>query len=161
MHKLTTFDDDVLYLSDSQAEAVLSAMRGGMKYLTIDGQVIAVSAVASLIEEDRLKNTTNTGKLYDGSLVRRVFGEWRDFYDTDVKIDPSYYPEVSGDYVPSVEDFEKLIAPLSLEERKPAMRKLGLPEGETGRSKAIAGSKKLQSFKEIAKISPVDYYEGQ
>jgi hypothetical protein len=124
MFKITTYDDDTLYIDDQGAESVMKAMKAQSKFVQINGQVIAVSNIASILEENRIRNKTNIGKLHDGSLVRRVFGIWRDFNDSEIMIDPTYYPEVAIDCVPTAEDWEVFIRPLPLEERLNGMKKL-------------------------------------
>lgn len=145
MHKITTFDDQTLYVSDEQAEAVIAAMRAGNKYVTIDGVItgLAISGIASILEETRVRNMTDLGRLHDGSRVRRVFGEWRDMYNADVRIDPAYYPEVAEDCVPSLDDYERLIAPLEGKEaRLDEMRRLNAQDGrETERLNRLAHGK--------------------
>lgn len=139
MHKIVTFDDDVIYVSDEQANAILDAMRKQSRYVQVDGHTLAISNIASILEENRIKNTTNYGRLHDGSRVRRVFGEWRDIYDAEVRIDPKYYPEVAMDIVPSLDDYEKFIAPIQDNQARLAeMRRLALPdEKESTRARRL------------------------
>ena len=152
MHKITTFDDNAIYVSDEHATMVLEAMRKGMKYVQLEGSTLAVSNIASILEENRLKNTTNYGRLHDGSRVRRVFGEWRDIYDTEVRIDPKYYPEVAEDCVPSFEDYDKFIAPLEgMDARLGEMRKLALPdEKEKTRARRLKGGSFTHALEGVA-----------
>lgn len=47
-----------------------------------------------------------TGRLHDGSRVKKVNGQWVDFYDANIHIDPAYYPEISKDEVMSEEEWQ-------------------------------------------------------
>lgn len=65
------------------------------------------------------KRDMQTGRLHDGTRVKRHFGQWVDdggmMIDDKgnyqpVRIDPNYYPEVARDCVASETEFEKLQA---------------------------------------------------
>jgi hypothetical protein len=75
--------------------------------------------------EDRKAQTT--GILHDGSVVRRHFGRWVDAQSSaidenqnyvPVTIDPSYYPEVAHDCVPSEKEYHELYEKLPTNEAR-------------------------------------------
>lgn len=63
------------------------------------------------------------GVLHDGTRVIKQFGEWFDADSVNerglrtVRLNPSYYPEVSRDCVPTPEEFERAYRALPAKER--------------------------------------------
>lgn len=49
-----------------------------------------------------------TGRLHDGTKVKKIKGEWRDYNNPfSVNLSPSYYPEINSDTVMSEEEWSK------------------------------------------------------
>lgn len=88
--------------------------------------------------EIETKRDMQTGRLHDGTRVRRHFGQWvtENMAVDDngkyvpVRIDPHYYPEVAQDKVFSEEEFEKI-------KHLPTAERLQLVSG--GEVKKISG----------------------
>lgn len=91
-------DKATFVLSDSETRGVLDAIKRGDKYITIQGAFILTSSVSGIYPEEAL-DKNETGRLHDGTKVIKKFGQWVDARTPDVRLDPSYYPEVATDGV--------------------------------------------------------------
>lgn len=47
-----------------------------------------------------------TGRLHDGVRVKKVYGQWVDFFNETVRIDPAYYPEIIKDEIISEDEWQ-------------------------------------------------------
>ena len=91
------------------------------------GKSINLSSVDSIIPESdhrEEKSESNLGVLHDGQDVIKHFGRWYlnngeidEKGKPTVVVDPSYYPEVSKDRVPSPQEFENKYLKLQPKER--------------------------------------------
>ena len=105
--------------------------RSGSVYLksidvSFDVELVATTYPKSIADEREKRRTQQLGILHDGSRVKRYFGEWvltnQETVDDNgkgvpVKIDPTHYPEVSRDCVPTPEEWEAKYKMLPEKER--------------------------------------------
>lgn len=100
----------------------------GLVFLKSLGESLNISDIARIVPyhkadelEDKQKQTE--GVLHDGSMVIRHFGSW--YLDGEFdgngkptrRIDPTYYPEVARDVVPTKKEFETKYKALPRKER--------------------------------------------
>lgn len=112
-------------------------MRKGNVACKNSGVFVNLKSVADAFPEEATKGVENRenqthGILHDGTRVIRQFGEWVDADSlTDerglhtVRLDPTYYPEVARDLVPTPEEFEREYRALPVAERKAKMLAIG------------------------------------
>ena len=156
-------------ITEQERDSLLG--KSGLIHITSLNITINMASV-SVIEpkglgkvKDRSKITE--GRLHDGSRVVKRYGSWYSADNHEVSINPHYYPEIAGDFVVTDDEYETTIKAIERSDEKiqamKAIANAGMDSGFSEKRPLIYTdeSKKLQSFKEIAKISPVDYYEGQ
>lgn len=128
-------------ITDEEAKD-LAKVKGGEVFIRSIGASVNLAYKAALYPEnhpDVIEERKNqqTGRLYDGSRVKRHFGTWVDADNTTVddkgnyvpiRIDPNYYPEVATDSVFTEEEYEKI-------KHLPTQEKLKLVVGERGQRK--------------------------
>lgn len=106
---------------------------GGIVTLT-DGTSLNTTRIESAFMESmadqiETKKQQMTGILHDGTRVKRHFGQWvlPEFtYDDNgkeapVRLDPTYYPEIASDCVPSEQKYHKKYEILPPEKRLDAI----------------------------------------
>ena len=130
MYILKTYDGLSLTIKEEEAQKVLEAINAGtQKSIIVQNNYFAISNISSLTKEEVSEEIDHTiGVLHDGSKVIRQFGVW---YCLDgevtekgtysVRPDPTYYPEVALDCVPSVKTYDTKYQALPLAERKEAI----------------------------------------
>jgi len=102
--------------------------------------------------EDRKQQMT--GMLHDGTLVRRHYGQWAlsgtvpddRGNDSPVFPDPTYYPEIAADCVPTIEEYERQYKHLPREERRKAI---------VGNVRVVRSGGSLEPIKNILKRGKV------
>lgn len=113
-------DGDQFTISEIEYQSVLQAK--GLIFIKSLGVTINTSRIESIYPvsmADTLQDRKQqqTGVLHDGTKVKRHFGEWVDMFTQvpddngnyrPVKLDPTYYPEIARDCVPTEQEFEKL-----------------------------------------------------
>lgn len=93
---IKTVDGATIPISEKQYREILDAEASGNARIFIKGAAIRINTV-NIYPEDFLEQTE--GVLHDGTKVIKKFGEWRDAKDSNVRLDPVYYPEVAKDEV--------------------------------------------------------------
>lgn len=89
------------------------------------------------------RNKQMEGRLHDGSRVVKQFGQWKDATNPDVHINPTYYPEIAGDFVVTGDEYREHIEKLPPEERLEKMKALvhevrpTAPQLESGETKRL------------------------
>ena len=120
MFILKTMDGNKFKITEKEYQATI--VGDGLLVFSSCGITINKSRIESIYPENMAdqiqeKKEQKTGRLHDGTRVRRHFGEWVDaeFTAVDdrgntvpVRIDPVYYPEVSRDCVATEEEYEKI-----------------------------------------------------
>lgn len=96
----------------------------GLVYIKSCDSTINVSSIVSIFpkskaDEIEKRKEQQTGVLYDGTRVKRYFGQWVDNFNQvpddknnyhPVKIDPNYYPEIAMDIVATEKEFKQIKA---------------------------------------------------
>lgn len=52
-----------------------------------------------------VKKELTEGYLHDGTMVKKINGQWKDANDPTLKLDINYFPEISKDEVMSKDEF--------------------------------------------------------
>ena len=120
-------------------------------HMIVNSSSISCLFPESLADEVEKRKDQQTGILHDGTRVKRHFGEWVDASGqvpddrgnyVPIKLDPSYYPEVARDCVPSEKEFYEKY------EKLPTAERLALMIGNT-EPKRVEGE--MKSLKELMK----------
>lgn len=105
----------------------------GLVYIPSVNRTINTSSIVEIYSEDSQEDiferkNAKVGTLHDGKQVIRHFGQWfmanGEFRENGIPLtrpDPTYYPEVAKDCVPTPQEYEKRFANLPQEERKLAI----------------------------------------
>lgn len=120
MYIIKLMSGEKITVNKSEYQTIMSAEKG--IFIPRIESFINKSFIAAAYPElsaDQVedKKTQQLGILHDGTRVRRHFGQWVDAEMQvpddkgnymPVKIDPTYYPEVALDCVPTIKEFEQL-----------------------------------------------------
>jgi len=123
MKVLQLFNNIKINVYDDEVEKILNGIKEKDQIIVLKNGVFNSSAFVSITDELEDKRNQNEGVLHDGTIVIRHFGSWYmdGEFDADGKptrrIDPSYYPEVARDVVPSKKEFETKYKALPRPER--------------------------------------------
>jgi hypothetical protein len=151
---LKTIHGDRITITGEQHAKILKATTDIIALdngITIRKNVIATIFPESQADEIENKKQQQTGILHDGTRVIRHFGEWilpeyvpnDSGKDVPVKIDPTYYPEVAADFVPTEKEYHEKY------EHLPRDKRLAAIMGDVPRSRKRISDGKTKSMKEL------------
>ena len=99
MYILKTTDKATIQLDENQRNLIAEALNKGVKHILVNDNLIMTHAITGIYKDD--VHDKQEGYLHDGTKVIKKFGTWFDANNSEVKIDPTYYPEVARDRVNS------------------------------------------------------------
>lgn len=106
-YQITMSSGEKYFIAETEAVNIAKGeMKGLVLVPTIKGY-INLSFVQSVIPEDKIdRSKMNKGRLHDGTLVVKKFGEWKDAHNPKLELDYNYYPELGTDEVMSESEYD-------------------------------------------------------
>lgn len=105
-YQITMSGGEKYFILESEA---VNIAKGDMKGLVLVPSVkgyINLSFVQSVVPEDKIdRSKISKGRLHDGTLVIKKFGEWKDALYPEIKLDYRYYTELSTDEIMTEEEY--------------------------------------------------------
>lgn len=133
-HTIYLMDKKELTVTESELQGILQSPDDLVAInrlgIVINKKSISHTAPQNVSASDQVLERKNhkIGTLHDGRSVIRHFGQWYmadgDFKEDGAPLsrpDPTYYPEVARDCVPSPQEYQLQYASLPLEKRKAAI----------------------------------------
>lgn len=89
---------DLIPITEEEFES-LREIKSGLVFIPSLDELLNVSLIERVMNEESYKQSSNNGILHDGTLVIKKFGEWVSLKNPDIKLDKNYYPEIVKDEV--------------------------------------------------------------
>lgn len=109
---IITTKDDVIKITNQEFKNL--AGKTGLVFIPSLQECINISFIYRIIPESEFakykklkKSKMTTGRLHDGQKVIKKFGQWISASNSEVKIDPHYYPEIAKDDILTEEEWEE------------------------------------------------------
>jgi len=102
-----TISGEKYWISEEEAQNIAKGEMKGLVFVPTIKGYINLSFVQSVIPENKIdRSQMNKGRLHDGTLVIKKFGNWVDAENPSVELDYKYYPELAIDNVMSEEEYD-------------------------------------------------------
>jgi len=110
-YRIKMMSKDEIFITEEEYQKILKSKTDGLIFIeSIRGMINMRSVETILPENIAPKKEQTSGVLHDGTKVVKDFGVWRDANNYNVRLDPTYYPEISNDTVMTYEEYKKAIA---------------------------------------------------
>lgn len=106
-YRIKTMSKDEIFITEADYQAIVSSGVTGLVFIPSLRGTVNLNSVESILPEDIVpKKDLLEGRLHDGTMVVKRFGEWKSVFSPEATLDPHYYPEVATDAVMSEEEFQ-------------------------------------------------------
>jgi len=105
-YRIKMMSKDEIFITQEEYQKIISSNATGLVFFESLKGTVNLNSVETILPENLVPEKEITeGRLHDGTRVIKRFNQWVDAVNPDVKIDPSYYPELGTDTVMSEEEF--------------------------------------------------------
>jgi len=95
---LKTMDGVVIPIGSDEANKIAVAISKGNKHVLVRGALLPSSSIA-IYPDEYWAEREKHGRLHDGTVVIRQFGNWVDARNPEVRLSWDHYPELARDEV--------------------------------------------------------------
>jgi hypothetical protein len=92
-------------ITQEEYQRLISSKATGLVFIESLKGTINLNSVEFILPENLVIKEITSGRLHDGTRVIKKFGSWVDAGNPDLKLDPTFYPEIANDTVQSEEEY--------------------------------------------------------